>query len=193
MRSSTYSAKEPSKSTISATATPATSISSSDPGEAFGERALLTGEPRLANCPKGTRLAAEGQPANKNLYIIRVGRVVIANDNGMINDLSCGDYFGETAIREEDATISHQTIVIEEDTVCGVLTQDSIRSIIGDVSRLSKPLPPVASKLDNSYKVSLFKRIVQVKYGFPQGTVIGRRTATDASRGGFMLKRGICL
>jgi len=193
------------------------------PGEAFGERALLTGEPRLANCtattpctllclsrqtfettlgplqslidhafkkrvlmgvpifanshfqpyemtrltdlvtevqlPKGTRLAAEGQPANKNLYIIRVGRVVIANDNGMINDLSCGDYFGETAIQEEDATISHQTIVIEEDTVCGVLTQDSIRSIIGDVSRLGKPLPPVASKLDNSYKLKDMQKV----------------------------------
>jgi len=193
------------------------------PGDAFGERALLTGEPRLANCtattpctclclsrqtfettlgplqglinhamikrilmgvpifanshfqpyemtrltdlvqevefPKGTRLASEGQPAKKNLYIIRQGRVVIANDNGMINDLSCGDYFGETAIQEEEAMVSHQTITIEENTVCGVLSQESIKSIIGSVSRLGKPLPPVASTLDNSYRLRDMQKV----------------------------------
>jgi len=193
------------------------------PGDAFGERALLTGEPRLANCsattpctclclsretfettlgplqglidhamnkrilmgvpifansqfqphemtrltdlvtevefPKGTRLASEGQPAKKNLYIIRRGRVVIANDNGMINDLNSGDYFGETMIQEEETAVSHQTITFEENTVCGVLTQDSIRSVIGNVSRLGKPLPPVASKLDSSMKLKDMQKV----------------------------------
>jgi len=188
------------------------------PGEAFGENALLSGQPRDANCtattpcttlcmsrktfeatlgplqnlmdharnkrvlksvpifanshfqpyemtrltdmvtevsfPRGKRLAEEGQPAEKNLYIIRSGRVVIANDNGLISDLSRGDYFGETAIQEEQNTISHQTVTIEEDTVCGVLTQEKIRSVIGSVSRLGQPLPPVASKLNKSYKLS---------------------------------------
>ena len=97
------------------------------------EMTRLTDLVEEVRIPKGTRLAAEGQPSKKNLYIIRVGRVVIANDNGMINDLSCGDYFGETAIQDEDTTISHQTIVVEEDTMCGVLTQENIRSVIGEL------------------------------------------------------------
>jgi CRP-like cAMP-binding protein len=187
------------------------------PGDWFGERALLTGEPRIANCTaetdcstlclsretfektlgplqdlidhamkkrvlmgvpifanshfqpyemtrltdyvsevqlaKGTVLAEEGQPAKKNLYIIRSGKVVITFDNGMINDLGPGDYFGETAIQEEENTISHQTILVEADTVCGILTQASIESVIGSVRRLGKPLPPVAVKLDRSLKL----------------------------------------
>jgi len=187
------------------------------PGDFFGERALLRGEPRAANCtaetngsilclsretfemvlgplqnliehamkkrhlmgvpifsnshfqpyemtrltdqvrevkfPRGTVLAEEGQPAGKNLYIIQTGRVLIAHDNGMINDLGPGDYFGETAIQEEENTISHQTITVQEDTTCGVLTQSSIELIIGSVKRLGKPLPPVASKLDHTIRL----------------------------------------
>lgn len=194
------------------------------PGDWFGERALLTGEPRIANCTaespcstlclsretfektlgplqdlidhamkkrvlmgvpifanshfqpyemtrltdyvsevqlaKGTVLAEEGQAAKKNLYIIRSGKVLISFDNGMINDLGPGDYFGEMSIQEEENTISHQTITVEEDTVCGILTQASIESVIGSVKRLGKPLPPVAVKLDRTLKL---KDLVKVR------------------------------
>ena len=187
------------------------------PGDWFGERALLTGEPRVANVTaetpcstlclsretfektlgplqslidhamkkrvlmgvpifanshfqpyemarltdlvtevtfhNGEVLAEEGQPAKQNLYIIRSGKIVIANDNGMINNLGTGDYFGETAIQSEDAVISHQTITAEEETTCGVLTKSAIESVIGNVSRLGKPLPPISSKLDRSIKL----------------------------------------
>lgn len=194
------------------------------PGDWFGERALLTGEPRIANCTaetpcstlclsretfektlgplqelidhamkkrvlmgvpifanshfqpyemtrltdyvsevqlsKGTILAEEGQSAKKNLYIIRTGKVLISFDNGMINELGPGDYFGETAIQEEENTISHQTVTVEEDTICGILTQASIESVIGSVKRLGKPLPPVAVKLDRSLKL---KDLIKVR------------------------------
>ena len=102
---------------------------------------------------KGTMLAEEGQPAKKNLYIIRTGKVLISFDNGLINDLGPGDYFGENTIHEEEYTISHQTITVEEDTVCGILTQASIESVIGSVKRLGKPLPPVAVKLDRTMRL----------------------------------------
>lgn len=187
------------------------------PGDWFGERALLTGEPRIANCTaesgcsvlclsretfektlgplqdlidhamkkrvlmgvpifanshfqpyemtrltdyvsevslaQGTVLAEEGQPAKKNLYIIRTGKVLISFDNGLINDLGPGDYFGENTIQEEENTISHQTITVEEDTVCGILTQASIESVIGTVKRLGKPLPPVNIHFDRSLRL----------------------------------------
>jgi len=193
------------------------------PGDWFGERALLTGEPRVANCTaetpcstlclsrdtfektlgplqalidhamkkrvlmgvpifanshfqpyemtrltdfvtevqlgKGTLLAKEGQPAKKNLYIIRQGLIQIANDNGMINDLGPGDYFGETAIQESENNICHQTITVKEDAICGILTQASIESVIGSVRRLGKPLPPVATKLDRSIRLKEMSKV----------------------------------
>lgn len=132
------------------------------------EMTRLTDYVSEVSLPKGTVLAEEGQPAKKNLYIIRTGKVLTANDNGMINVLGPGDYFGESAIQEEvntinheeENTISHQTITIQEDTVCGILTQASIESVIGSVKRLGKPLPPVATKLDRSLKL---KDMVKVR------------------------------
>ncbi|KAL7523620.1 hypothetical protein ACHAWF_000599, partial [Thalassiosira exigua] len=44
-------------------------------------------------------LAEEGQPAKQNLYIIRDGEVVVANENGMISNLGLGDYFGEQLLQ----------------------------------------------------------------------------------------------
>merc|ERR1719162_1554224 len=55
--------------------------------------------------------------------------------------------------------VSHQTITIEENTVCGVLSQESIKSIIGSVSRLGKPLPPVSSTLDNSFRLRDMQKV----------------------------------
>eukprot|EP00957_Ditylum_brightwellii_P026915 2034344-Ditylum_brightwellii.AAC.1 len=114
------------------------------------EMARLTDLVTEVTFPKGEVLAEEGQPAKQNLYIIRSGRIVVAHDNGMINYLTQGDYFGENSIQEEDGAISHQTISAEEDTTCGVLTKSAIESVIGTVSRLGKTLPPVTSKLDRS-------------------------------------------
>lgn len=187
------------------------------PGDWFGERALLTGEPRAANCsamtycvtlclsrdtfektlgplqelidhamkkrvlqgvpifalsqfqpyemvrladlltevdfPKGEKLAEEGQPMKQNLYIIRKGRVTVSNDNGMISTLTQGDYFGENTLAIDEGRVSHQTITVEEDSTCGVLTKSAIESVIGTVARLGKALPPQPPKLDRSIKL----------------------------------------
>jgi len=87
-----------------------------------------------------------------NLYIIRSGKIVVANDNGMINNLSQGDYFGENLNQLEDGSVSHQTITAEEETICSVLSKSSIESVIGHISRLGNTLPPVQSNIDRSIK-----------------------------------------
>jgi CRP-like cAMP-binding protein len=194
------------------------------PGDFFGERALLTGEPRLANITaeipsvtlcvsrenfekilgplqdlidhamkkrvlmgvpifansqfqpyemarladlvtevtfnQGEVLAEEGQPATQNLYIIRSGKIVIANENGMINNLTQGDYFGENLILAEDGAVSPQTITAEMQTSCGVLTKSGIESVIGNIERLGKSMPPVAAKLTKSID---FKDLVKFR------------------------------
>jgi len=194
------------------------------PGDWFGERALLTGEPRVANVSsisncsclclsrdtfektlgplqglidhamkkrvlmgvpifanshfqpyemarltdlvtevgfrKGEVLAEEGKPANQNLYIIRTGRIVVANDNGVINSLVEGDYFGDKSIKDPDGALSKQTITAQADTTCGVLTKSAIESVIGDIRRLGKALPPVTSTLNRSIR---FKDLVKFR------------------------------
>ena len=174
------------------------------PGDFFGERALITGDPRVANVtststssclclsretfelvlgplqglidsamkkrtllgvplfsnsqfqphelsrltdlivevkfPPGTILAEIGKPYNANLYIIRSGNVAVANDDGVINNLREADYFGDKFLKEEEGFISKQTITVQTETTCGVLSRKDITSVIGDIRRLGQPL-----------------------------------------------------
>ena len=174
------------------------------PGDFFGERALITGDPRVANVtststasclclsretfelvlgplqglidaamkkrtllgvplfsnsqfqphelsrltdlivetkfPPGTILAEIGKPYNANLYIIRAGNVAVANDDGVINNLREADYFGDKFLKEEEGFISKQTITVQTETTCGVLSRRDITSVIGDIRRLGQPL-----------------------------------------------------
>ncbi|KAL3822027.1 hypothetical protein ACHAXA_007820 [Cyclostephanos tholiformis] len=184
------------------------------PGDFFGERALLTGEPRVANVTsetasvtlclsretfektlgplqnlidhamkkrilmgvpifanallrpyemamltdlvaevtfhQGEVLAEAGQPARQILYIIREGKITVANNSGVTTTLGAGDYFGDNMVQTDDASISQQTITAVEKTICGVLTKSAIESVIGQISRLGKPVPAVATKIDLS-------------------------------------------
>jgi CRP-like cAMP-binding protein/tRNA A-37 threonylcarbamoyl transferase component Bud32 len=194
------------------------------PGDWFGERALLTGEPRMANVTatsacatlclsrdtfekvlgplqslidhamkkrvlmgvpifanshfqpyemsrltdlvtevsfkKGEILAEEGKPAKQNLFIIRTGRIVVANENGMIHTLVEGDYFGDKSLKDPEGSMSKETISAQADTACGVLTRSAIERVIGDINRLGKPLPPATTSLDRSIR---FKDLVKFR------------------------------
>jgi CRP-like cAMP-binding protein len=194
------------------------------PGDWFGERALLTGEPRVANVTatspcstlclsrdtfektlgplqglidhamkkrvlmgvpifanshfqpyemsrltdlvtevnfkKAEILAEEGKPCPQNLYIIRTGRIMVANDNGVITTLVEGDYFGDKSLKDPPGSISKQTITAQVDTCCGVLSKNSIERVIGDINRLGKPLAPVQSSLNRSIR---FKDLVKFR------------------------------
>mmetsp|Transcript_25853 Transcript_25853/g.40183 ORF Transcript_25853/g.40183 Transcript_25853/m.40183 type:complete len:794 (-) Transcript_25853:80-2461(-) len=117
------------------------------------EMARLTDLVEEVDFKQGEVLAEEGQAAKQSLYIIRKGKVTVVNKNGMINTLSPGDYFGEKLIQADDGAKVKQTITAEEASTCGVLTRSAIESVIGDISRLGKALPPVSSKLDRSIKL----------------------------------------
>ena len=99
---------------------------------------------------KGEAVAREGQPAKKNLYIVREGKITVANGNGTISNMAPGDYFGEKFIQSNEAAVSQQTVTAEEKTTCGVLSKSSIESVIGDINRLGKPMPPQAPKKDKT-------------------------------------------
>uniref|UniRef100_A0A7S1V2J1 cGMP-dependent protein kinase n=1 Tax=Grammatophora oceanica TaxID=210454 RepID=A0A7S1V2J1_9STRA len=124
------------------------------------EMARLTDLVTEVTFKKGEVLAEEGKSTAQNLYIIREGRIVVANDNGVINTLIEGDYFGDKSIKEPDGDVSKQTITAQADTTCGVLTKSAIESVIGDIHRLGKPLPPMASALNKNIR---FKDLVKFR------------------------------
>eukprot|EP00594_Rhizosolenia_setigera_P017084 CAMPEP_0178959008 /NCGR_PEP_ID=MMETSP0789-20121207/12000_1 /TAXON_ID=3005 /ORGANISM="Rhizosolenia setigera, Strain CCMP 1694" /LENGTH=787 /DNA_ID=CAMNT_0020641859 /DNA_START=498 /DNA_END=2861 /DNA_ORIENTATION=+ len=124
------------------------------------EMARLTDLVTEVNFFAGDVLAQEGHPIKQNLYIIRTGKVTVTNQNGMINELSEGDYFGENTLQKQDNALSVETIKAVTETTCGVLTKQGIESVIGTVQRLGKPLAPVSSKLDRSIR---FKDLVKFR------------------------------
>lgn len=100
----------------------------------------------------GTILAEEGKPLSQNLYIIRSGNVAVANEDGVINNLKDADYFGDKFIKEEDGFLSKQTITVQTETNCGVLSKRDIINVIGPIKRLGQPLEPASSKLNKSIR-----------------------------------------
>jgi len=88
----------------------------------------------------GDILAEEGKSLKQCLFIIQKGKITVANDNGLINNLTKGDYFGEKTLQADEGSVSHATITVEEQAICGVLTKQSIESVIGSLSRLGKAM-----------------------------------------------------
>jgi len=108
----------------------------------------------------GTILAEEGRPFNQSLYIIRSGNVAVANDNGVINNLKDADYFGDKFLKEDEGFISKQTITVQTETTCGVLSKRDIESVIGDIKRLGQPLAPASAFLNKTIR---FKDLVKFR------------------------------
>lgn len=194
------------------------------PGDFFGERALITGDPRVANVTAtstctclclsrdtfekvlgplqelidvamrkrtllgvpifsnsqfqphelarltdlivettfkpGTVLAEIGKPVNQNLYIIRSGSVAVSNEDGVIHNLRDADYFGDQTLKLDEGVISKQTITVQTETSCGVLSRKDIESVIGLMKRLGQPLQPQGASLNKSIR---FKDLVKFR------------------------------
>jgi CRP-like cAMP-binding protein/tRNA A-37 threonylcarbamoyl transferase component Bud32 len=130
--------------------------------------------------PAGTVLAEEGKPHEQNLYIIREGRVVIATSNGIINTLMDADYFGENWLKDEPGSPSKQTITVQADTECGVLTRRDIESVIGKINRLGQPINSLHNALNKSirYKDLVKFRILGVGTFGKVWLVSHKRTGT---------------
>ena len=108
----------------------------------------------------GTILAEEGKPLNQCLYIIRSGNVAVANDDGVINNLKDADYFGDKFLKQKDGFLSKQTITVQTETSCGMLTRRDIEAVIGNIGRLGQPLAPASANLNKSIR---FKDLVKFR------------------------------
>jgi CRP-like cAMP-binding protein/tRNA A-37 threonylcarbamoyl transferase component Bud32 len=124
------------------------------------ELARLTDLIVEGNFKAGTILAEEGKPLTQNLYIIRSGNVAVANADGIINTLKDADYFGDTHLKEEPGVLSKQTITVQTETSCGVLSRRDIESVIGDMRRLGAPLAPHSTSLNKTIR---FKDLVKFR------------------------------
>jgi cAMP-dependent protein kinase regulator len=183
-------------------------------GDWFGERALITGEPRAANCTavtdvvcfavdrdtfesrigsleiilghgskkqflksvpifansnlleieidqlvdklltkkykKGETLS-EKKSAEKDLWIIKEGKLKVTDKGGTTFNLQSGDYFGDN---DKAVRVSTHTCVCEEATSCYILTSKDIASVIGTIKRLGAAI---------AFKPSRWNKDVQLK------------------------------
>uniref|UniRef100_A0A7S2VEX2 cGMP-dependent protein kinase n=1 Tax=Entomoneis paludosa TaxID=265537 RepID=A0A7S2VEX2_9STRA len=124
------------------------------------ELARMTNQITEHTFQPGHILAEEGKPLNQCLYIIRHGNVAVANDDGVINNLKDADYFGDKFLTEKEGFLSKQTITVQTETVCGLLSRSDIESIIGDIGRLGQPLAPASANLNKTIR---FKDLVKFR------------------------------
>mmetsp|Transcript_18344 Transcript_18344/g.36525 ORF Transcript_18344/g.36525 Transcript_18344/m.36525 type:complete len:801 (+) Transcript_18344:141-2543(+) len=108
---------------------------------------------------KDTEVVNKGDVVHQALYIIRKGQVTVSNPNGIINTLKTGDHFGGQTLVDTQGT-STETIVVTEDAIVGILTKSSIEAVIGDLSRLGKPIAAKTQSLDSSI---LFNDLVKYR------------------------------
>lgn len=108
----------------------------------------------------GTVLAEEGKPFAQNLYIIRSGTVAMASKDGVITNLKDADYFGDKTLKDEPGNVSSQTITVQTEARCGVLSRRDIVHVIGDMRRLGQPQQAQANNLNTSIR---FKDLVKFR------------------------------
>mmetsp|Transcript_25399 Transcript_25399/g.38035 ORF Transcript_25399/g.38035 Transcript_25399/m.38035 type:complete len:395 (+) Transcript_25399:1510-2694(+) len=107
-------------------------------------------------------IAQAGKPIAPCLYVIRSGAIQITCEKkGTVNTFVSGDYFNDGLLKHNSAEgqlISSATIEVIEDAKVSVLSQEVIMSVVGSISRLGNPLPPISAKLDRNLKLDDLKK-----------------------------------
>jgi CRP-like cAMP-binding protein len=107
---------------------------------------------------KGHKLAEAGKIAEQKLYIVKEGKLTVNNKEGTIFSLSSGDYFGAEAVKGMPGALGEYNCVCDEDTVCWVLTRESLKAVIGDIKRLGEAIPFVPSTINTSIQLKDVKK-----------------------------------
>ena len=84
------------------------------------------------------------------MWIVKEGKLSVTSANGKVSSVGSGGYYGDKGVGKKGTYVSDETCVCDEDTVCWVLKQDDIESVVGDVSRLGKPAAAPVSSTRNS-------------------------------------------
>jgi len=102
------------------------------------------------NYKAGVKLAVAGKSLDQSLWIVKEGKLSVTSANGKVSSVGSGGYYGDKGVGKKGTYVSDETCVCDEDTVCWVLKQDDIESVVGDVSRLGKPAAAPVSSTRNS-------------------------------------------
>ena len=90
---------------------------------------------------EGTKLAEEGKPHPRMLWIIKSGEIVVYDNKGRVYHLNSGDYYGDNSIREDADEESKQNVECKVNTTCWAISREEIESVIGDIKQKSGKLP----------------------------------------------------
>lgn len=107
---------------------------------------------------KGEKLMEAGKAADKKLWIVKDGKLMVSSALGSIFFLGSGDYYGDKALKATEDFISDETCICEEDTTCWVLERNDVEDVIGDVKRLGQSTPFVSSSLNTDIALSDVKK-----------------------------------
>ena len=93
--------------------------------------------------PTGNAIFIEDEVAPGAVYFLRSGKVYLKKEMKVTKIITKGDFFGEdTLFVESDGAehIARSSAIVSEDAIIGVLSKNTIISIINDMSRLFNPV-----------------------------------------------------
>ncbi|GMI38589.1 hypothetical protein TeGR_g2689, partial [Tetraparma gracilis] len=94
-----------------------------------------------------------GRPDDPCIYLLREGVVTTTAANGVVNNMSRGDYFGGDDWGDGQSKVGKTVaIAASRSVVVDVLKRSDVYAILKDPKRLGRPIPPKTRSLNNAIR-----------------------------------------